>query len=539
MKTNLMILIFAVLYSIGYAQQTNNTIYEIFVRSFYDSNNDGIGDLNGITQKLDYLNDGNSKTDTDLEVGILWLMPVFPSQTYHGYDVTDYKSINPEYGTLKDFEKLLKEAHKRGIRVVLDIPLNHSSNKNPWFISAIKDPKSPYRDYYYIDQSACNTHIHHIGKTWYFGLFGPTMPDFNYDNPKVREAIMDIADFWLDKGVDGFRLDAAKHIYGCDYTFVWEDKNKTNEWWNEFRKHVNDNYKNKVIFGEVLDSPDHIKDFAWGLDGLIDEPFMHELRNFCNGQRPNNLAQWWSDYLDKCRTNNPNFNLYPYISSHDENPRFASYLGEDKPLLEKKYRSGLSTLLLISKYPILYYGDELRQEGWKWNGDDGSQIWDETLREPFPWYAADNSKKPGQPTWIEEAWKKIEEAGSTVQKYNEREGISVEEQSKEKTSMLHFVSSLTNFRAEHPDFSNEDIIAVPTDNDWIVFEKGKYLVMINGHLEDLEFNLNDNLSAYRHAKIVYKEGEDVNTEVQNSKIAVPSYGVVILQKDQILGKLSK
>jgi alpha-amylase len=119
----------------------NNFIYEIFVRSFADSDGDGIGDLNGITAKLDsYLNDGRPATDYDLEVGVLWLMPVFPSTTYHGYDVTDFRAINPAYGSLTDFSTLLAEAHRRGVRVILDLPLNHTSRAHPWFTAALNDP---------------------------------------------------------------------------------------------------------------------------------------------------------------------------------------------------------------------------------------------------------------------------------------------------------------------------------------------------------------------------------------------------------------
>lgn len=120
--------------------RANNTVYEVFVRSFYDGNGDGIGDLNGLTQKLDYFNDGNSDTDQDLEVGILWLMPIMPSPSYHGYDVTDYLDVNSQYGSLADFDRFVEAAHNRGIRVILDVPLNHTSDEHEWFAEAVGDP---------------------------------------------------------------------------------------------------------------------------------------------------------------------------------------------------------------------------------------------------------------------------------------------------------------------------------------------------------------------------------------------------------------
>jgi alpha-amylase len=130
----------------GYPWWNDTVFYEIFVRSFYDSNGDGIGDFDGITAKLDYLNDGDPNTTTDLGVTGLWLMPINPSPSYHGYDVTDYYDVNPEYGTMEDFKRLLDEAHKRGIRILIDWVLNHTSDQHPWFKSAESDKNSPYRD---------------------------------------------------------------------------------------------------------------------------------------------------------------------------------------------------------------------------------------------------------------------------------------------------------------------------------------------------------------------------------------------------------
>ena len=137
----------------GYPWWTEAVGYEIFVRSFYDSNGDGIGDFNGITAKLDYLNDGDPNTTTDLGITTIWLMPIFPSPSYHGYDVTDYYSVNPQYGTMDDFRQLLEEAHERDIKVVIDMVLNHTSDQHPWFKEAKKDTTSPYRDWYIWSES--------------------------------------------------------------------------------------------------------------------------------------------------------------------------------------------------------------------------------------------------------------------------------------------------------------------------------------------------------------------------------------------------
>jgi alpha-amylase len=184
---------------------------------------------------MDYLNDGNPKTTTDLGINGIWLMPITVSPRYHKYDTTNYYDIDPEYGTLKDFQTFLKEAHKRGIKVIMDLVINHTSSEHPWFISANSSEKSPYRNYYtwvnsrkpgfnssdsdydLSGRSSWQTAVWHPGTYGnFYGIFGAQMPDLNYDNPKVRSVIKDIAKFWLKKGVDGFRLDAALHIYG-DY----------------------------------------------------------------------------------------------------------------------------------------------------------------------------------------------------------------------------------------------------------------------------------------------------------------------------------
>ncbi|RYF77405.1 MAG: alpha-amylase, partial [Cytophagaceae bacterium] len=205
--------------------------YEIFVRAFCDSNNDGIGDLNGVTQKLDYL--------SDLGISAIWLMPINPSSTYHKYDVTDYYGIDPEYGTIDDFRRLIDEAHKRGIAVLMDLVIHHTSIKHMWFQEAAKGPDNPYRSFYKwmlpdeikrrnlatrditadSDERspwhyAPGTNARSATTEKYYGMFWSGMPDLNFDHQPLREEIYKIVRYWLtDVGVDGFRLDAARHLY--------------------------------------------------------------------------------------------------------------------------------------------------------------------------------------------------------------------------------------------------------------------------------------------------------------------------------------
>ncbi|MGB0346259.1 MAG: alpha-amylase family glycosyl hydrolase, partial [Balneolaceae bacterium] len=193
--------------------------YEIFVRSFYDSDGDGIGDFNGLTEKLDYLNDGDPNTDTDLGIGGIWLMPIHPSPSYHGYDVTDYRAINPDYGSMEDFKNFIVAANERGIKVIIDYVMNHTSTEHPWFqASAAGD--SHFRDFYRWEESKPNyngpwgqTVWHQRNGDYYYGLFWGGMPDLNYENPAVKDSMFAISDFWIEEiGIDGFRQDAVLYI---------------------------------------------------------------------------------------------------------------------------------------------------------------------------------------------------------------------------------------------------------------------------------------------------------------------------------------
>jgi len=208
------------LYSSLIAQTTywwnEEIFYEIFVRSFSDSNGDGIGDFKGLMQKLDYLNDGDETTTSDLGITAIWLMPIMQSPSYHGYDVMDYKKVEQDYGTNQDFRNFLDSAHTRGIKVIIDLVLNHTSSNHPWFINSKSGPSAAYRDWYRWSNSNPGikgpwgqTVWHSANGYYYYGLFTSGMPDLNYAAQEVKDEVANIVRYWLDTvGVDGFRLDA-------------------------------------------------------------------------------------------------------------------------------------------------------------------------------------------------------------------------------------------------------------------------------------------------------------------------------------------
>lgn len=544
-----------------------NLVYEIFVRSFADSAADGdtVGDLKGIAEKLDsYLNDGDPATDHDLEVGILWLMPVFPASSYHGYDVTNFRDINPEYGTLDDFRALLAEAHRRGVRVILDVPFNHTSNDHPWFREAVDDPSSRFRNFYHIEPDRGQGGAWHSitsasgERLRYLGVFSSRMPDLNFDNHEVRQAVKEIAAFWLDLGVDGFRLDAAKHIYGPNLDTLHEpDILHNNDWWREFSHAVYSSHPSAVLVGEVLGNREILRRHAWGLDALIDEPYMDELRRQVGWPAPEFVTRY-KRFVDAARALNDTaydttfpfpdqrFQSFTYAASHDRNPRLASELEQMQShgmphSVDEAYRLAVYMLLTIARHPILYAGDEVMQRGWKWNGNppdhpnapgDGSGVYDETLREPFPWFRT--GAGPGQAAWRTDFLPKFDAPN---------DGVSVEEQAVEG-GMLHLVRGLTNLRTKHPTLADGDIGAILSDSDdWMVFEKvdsdDRYLVLINltAHGNSYRFHTAW-FPQYVGAQLIFwsdghiKQWRDTSGEDLHigDAVYVPPFGLVVLRE---------
>src|SRR5512138_492610 len=227
-------------------------IYELHVRAFYDSDGDGIGDFRGLTERLDYLH--------DLGVTAIWLLPFYPSPLKDdGYDISDYTSIHPSYGTMQDFVAFLREAHRRGLRVITELVLNHTSDQHEWFKRArISPPGSRWRDFYvwsdtpekfkeariiFKDFEVSNWTWDHVAKSYYWHRFYSHQPDLNYDNPAVRRAMLQVVDFWLELGVDGLRLDAVPYLYEREST-TCENLPETHAFLRELRQHVDSRYSN-------------------------------------------------------------------------------------------------------------------------------------------------------------------------------------------------------------------------------------------------------------------------------------------------------
>jgi len=372
----------------------DRVFYEVFVRSFADSDGDGIGDLAGLTERLDYLNDGDPSTTSDLGVTGIWLMPIFESPSYHGYDVIDYGAIESDYGTIEDFEALLDAAHDRGIAVIIDLVINHSSVRHPWFVES-QVHGSPLADWYIweVDEPGWRGPWgqevwHSDAGEYYYGIFWEGMPDLNLTNEAVTDEMHDIARFWLDEvGVDGYRLDAARHL--IEDGPIQTDTPETHGWLADFRSEMHGLVPESLILGEVWSDTETIASY---LPDSLDLAFEFALSEaFIDA-----MTQWDAEPLVEAQQAAleayPNGQFAPFLTNHDMD-RIMSQLGGTP----ERARLAATWLLTAPGTPFVYYGEEIGMEGEKpdedirtpmaWTGESPSVGFSDAI----PWQAPDLS----------------------------------------------------------------------------------------------------------------------------------------------------
>lgn len=400
-------------------QNESGVFYEIFVHSFCDSDGDGVGDLNGVTSKLDYLQ--------DLGVDGIWLMPISPSPSYHKYDVTDYKNIDSDYGTLDDFTNLLINAHEKGIKVIIDMVLNHTSNRHPWFTYSYQQALSgsgQYKDYYNWSTTA-QTGYNKYGELYYESRFDTSMPDLNLDNENVREEIKDILKFWLDLGVDGFRLDAVIYYY-------YGSTNKNIEFLSYLRDCCDSIKDDVYIVGEAWTDNTTIKNyytsnnsfFAFGFSDNDQTGFKNAVK-MKNGKE---LSQNISDFTNAVRSNSSGCNPAFFISNHDQDRWARSYYGDYE---SQNVKVTASLLLLSPGNPFLYYGEEIGL-----NGTRGQSNTDANRRLHMIWDSITHQGETDDPQ------------GSTYdQNLQPEDGVN--QQIIDKTSLLYHYMKVINLRNKY------------------------------------------------------------------------------------------
>ncbi len=452
-------------------------IYQIYPRSFQDSNNDGIGDIPGIINRLDYLK----------EIGIkaIWISPFYPSPMKDfGYDISDYKDIHPIFGTMKDFDELLSEIHKRDMKLIIDLVPNHTSDEHKWFIESKKSEKNPYRDYYIWKNpknngKEPNNWLSYFGgsawefdkktKQYYLHQFVKEQPDLNYQNPKVLEEILNVIDFWLAKGVDGFRVDVICNMWkhprfpNNPINPKWNGKIPMEKYLTKYTvnqpgthtivkamRKVLDKYKNRVLIGETYLPYEELLEY-YGDNDECHMPFNFHL-----------LGVKWKASAVKKKVNDyekilPEGYWPSYVLGNHDQKRIASKLGNDN-----QTRIAMMMLLTLRGSPIVYYGEELGMKNVKipknmiqdppaLNQPEVADIVGrDPERTPMQWDDSDNAgfSEKGVKTWLPVA--------------KDYKVNNVKLQSKVKGSMLNFFKELTTLRSKNSCLNSGKYKYIPT-----------------------------------------------------------------------------
>ena len=423
------------------------TYYEVFLYSFADSDGDGIGDIRGLIDKLDYINDGDDTTDTDLGCNGIWLMPVMPSTTYHKYDVTDYEDIDAEYGDLDDFKELVAECHKRGIRLIIDLVMNHTSSKHPWFEAACdyieglggaepSEAECPYFGYYNFTREPKGDVYYEVGDTgWYYeAQFWSEMPDLNLENQAVRDEFDGITSFWMDLGVDGFRLDAAG-----EYETGQTTKNIEILSW--FHSMVEEKNADAYIVAEVWQDLDtYAKYYESGIDSCFDFAFANadgiiaDSLKKTAGYNASSYGNAAANVQKKLAAYNADYIDAPFYTNHDM-ARSAGYYSGDYSENMTKISGAMN--LFMSGNVFLYYGEEL---GMKGSGKD------ENKRAPMYWSDAGDGKT------AEGMCHGPEGMDAIKMKYG-----SLEEQKDDPDSVYNFYRAVIKLRNAYPEIARGQV----------------------------------------------------------------------------------
>jgi glycosidase len=438
------------------------TCYEIFVRSFYDSDGNGIGDLNGLTQKLDYINDGNPRTTQDLGARCIWLMPVAESPSYHGYDVANYYRVEPDYGTRADFSRFVTEAHKRGIKVLVDLVLNHASSEHPYFQAALRDPSSPYRSWFRWSATRPAQkgpwgqeawHKSPVRDEYYYGVFWSGMPDLNYDTPAVRAEANRVARFWLDSmKVDGFRLDAVPYLVEKDNELAHSAG--THRVLHDFNVYVHGRKRDAFTIGEAWDSTGTILTYYPDqLDAYFAFPASDAIINAVNSGSAGKLLPEFLRFQSALPANR----WSPFLRNHDQS-RTVTVLGGN--IARAKLAATL--LFTLPGLPFMYYGEEIGMAGDKP---------DEQIRTPMQWSRQPNAGftrgtpwEPLQPEWAVR---------------------NVEVEASDSASLLQLYRRLIRLRAESPALAAGELVPLTASNEAVAAylrREGRRAVLVVANL---------------------------------------------------------
>jgi maltose alpha-D-glucosyltransferase / alpha-amylase len=468
--------------------------YEVYVRAFRDSNDDGHGDLQGLTSKLDYIR--------DLGIDSLWLLPIYPSPLKDdGYDIADFYNIHPDYGTLDDFKKLVDETHARGMKIITDLVLNHTSDEHHWFQAARSDRNSPYRDYYvwsdtdekykeariiFVDTEESNWSWDEQAGQYYWHRFFSSQPDLNYDNPLVQEEMINVMKFWLDLGVDGFRADAVPYLFEREGTNC-ENLPETHAYLRRMRKFLDENYPDRILLCEANQWPEDLRPyFGDGDEFHMGFHFPIMPRIFMALKKENLSPLQW--IIERTPSIPDTCQWCIFLRNHDEltlemvteeerqwmweeyapEPRMRLNLGIRRrlaPLLvnnQKAIELANSLLFTLPGSPIIYYGDEIGMGENIWLPDrDGVRTpmqWDNTLNAGFSDSSPENLYSPV-----------ISDNAFKLEKLN------VSRQRQAPGSLFNVISKMIAVRKRYELFGRGDFRWAPTSTEQVAGYFRSYL----------------------------------------------------------------
>ncbi|MCK6546266.1 DUF3459 domain-containing protein [Myxococcota bacterium] len=494
--------------------------YEVFVRSFQDSNGDGKGDLAGLISRLDYLNDGDPATDTDLGVDALWLMPIFESPSYHGYDTTDYEKVEPDYGTNADLDRLIAEAHRRGIKIVVDLVLNHTSREHPWFVESASSPTSPKRDWYVWSATKLpwGQPWNEAGTTWhakngayYYGVFWEGMPDLNFRNAEVRAEAKRLAAHWIQRGIDGYRLDATRHLIETGPGQTGQnDTEETKAFLRELAAHVRTVRPDAALIGENWTETPIIAQYYGSTEALpggdmlplnFDFPLagkiIHSVRS--------GDAKWVAEKIAEIQRTYPaGATDVPFLTNHDMK-RVATQLEEDTG----KLKSAAALLLTLPGTPFLYYGEEVGLR-------NGPIDHDEAKRTPMPWDASVGGGFTTGTPWYTFAPGK--------------ESTNVAAQEKSADSLLQHYRRLIQLRQRTPVLRRGELRLVAADGPVLAFlrtrGRDRALVVHNLGATPLQTELR-NLNTAKASPLFATPGASLSIVAGVVDVVLPAHSTVI------------
>ena len=488
------------------------TFYQIFVGSFSDSNGDGIGDLRGIINRIDYLNDGDISSGNDLGVQGIWLSPIFTSPSYHKYDASDYYEIDPKFGTMEDLEELIALCHERNVKIILDLVINHSSSEHKWFTEFKKarqngDTNNKYYYYYSCataaEREGGRTYQKIVGVDCYYECnFSGAMPELNYDNPNVKDAMLDVAKYYLDMGIDGFRFDAIKYIY-------YGDTQASAEFWEWYMSELTAYAPDIYCVGECWSAESEIMQyygsmncFNFAMSGPESYAAVAAKEQGIGG-----FLNYVERYQDKVQQTNPEGMPIQFLSNHDQDRIAGAFVyGEQMKMLANLY-------LLSPGSPFIYYGEELGIRGSR-----GGANTDANRRLAMLWGDGDTIENPEGTTYPATAQIKT----------------TVVDQLADEGSMLNHYSKLIAIRNRYPAIARGDYNAVSVSTNfggfWVEYQGEVIGIFHNTSLEPITIDLTgcSGIDGHSFAEVLDFVGEGTAT-IENNVLTLEGFTTVILR----------